>query len=737
MEGCNNVKSISSTMGIEEGQETGGGGGVEVQNNSKRRTLKHDQQCGLECIKLPCLQPLAHPVVFISVVCVFFAFYVCAMGGYFGGILSTLERRFQLSSAEMGSIAIIGDVVGIFLIVPLSYLGQSQHRPRLIGVGAVFVSVGTFICGLPQFIYDTPMHNIGRVNGSINDSAFLCLTNSSSAVCTAEEKAISGTLLDQAAFIMIGLAFISAGGCAVLPWTITYIDDSVADKSSTAVYAALLFIISSIGPILGYALSGVCLTRHTDFYKLNPSESHSKPGDPDWIGAWWMGFFICGAIMLVISLPLFFFPKELPKTPAKVKKKSTEKGFSEIDDLSFMYKPNLNIDNADGVLGLVKGFLSAIVRLLRNTTYMACVLGSCADLASFMGYFTFAAKYIETQFGVSASFAPMVLGIIVTPGACLGSLTGSILVKRYALGKRGCALTVLILSTITLVMSPVLFFVGCENPSIAGLTTPYSGYKEPLLTVDNKDFYSSVLPNLTSSCNLDCTCAHDYNPVCGSDGITYVSPCHAGCQSSEMTKIWRDDHFENITVYLRCNCVAKTPSALLTMVPLPAGSAQQGECRQPCSMIWLYASAAMIVLFLNFSWSNPAFMLHLRAVDENDRSVSMGFASLLFKVTGFIPAPIYFGVMIQANCLMRQMSCGEFGVCQIYDLVGFRLSYHGLMIGLKAISLVGFSISFWSVRNERQRGFEKMDKVIKSPRTTNGNESIEYTHKNEESTSTL
>ena len=51
------------------------------------------------------------------------------------------------------------------------------------------------------------------------------------------------------------------------------------------------------------------------------------------------------------------------------------------------------------------------MRLLRNTTYMACVLGSCADLASFMGYFTFAAKYIETQFGVSASFAPMVLGM--------------------------------------------------------------------------------------------------------------------------------------------------------------------------------------------------------------------------------------------------------------------------------------------------------------------------------------
>ncbi len=50
---------------------------------------------------------------------------------------------------------------------------------------------------------------------------------------------------------------------------------------------------------------------------------------------------------------------------------------------------------------------------------------------------------------------------------------------------------VLILSTITLVMSPVLFFVGCDNPAIAGLTTPYNGAQEPLLTVDNKaDFYS-------------------------------------------------------------------------------------------------------------------------------------------------------------------------------------------------------------------------------------------------------
>ena len=46
-----------------------------------------------------------------------------------------------------------------------------------------------------------------------------------------------------------------------------------------------------------------------------------------------------------------------------MKKKSTEKGFSEIEDLSFMYKPNLNIDNADGVLGLVKGMYPYVCQL--------------------------------------------------------------------------------------------------------------------------------------------------------------------------------------------------------------------------------------------------------------------------------------------------------------------------------------------------------------------------------------
>ena len=42
------------------------------------------------------------------------------------------------------------------------------------------------------------------------------------------------------------------------------------------------------------------------------SDSTLKPTDPRWIGAWWMGFLLVGALAIVSSLPMLFFPRRLP-----------------------------------------------------------------------------------------------------------------------------------------------------------------------------------------------------------------------------------------------------------------------------------------------------------------------------------------------------------------------------------------------------------------------------------------
>lgn len=39
------------------------------------------------------------------------------------------------------------------------------------------------------------------------------------------------------------------------------------------------------------------------------------PDDPRWIGAWWGGFLLCGALLFFSSLWMFGFPQSLPPHP--------------------------------------------------------------------------------------------------------------------------------------------------------------------------------------------------------------------------------------------------------------------------------------------------------------------------------------------------------------------------------------------------------------------------------------
>ena len=75
----------------------------------------------------------------------------------------------------------------------------------------------------------------------------------------------------------------------------------------------------------------------------------------------------------------------------------------------------------------------------------------------------------------------------------------------------------------------------------------------------------------------------------------------------------------------------------------------------------------------------------------------------MFFLLGNIPAPLYYGVAIDATCRFWQQFCGVAGECWAYNLPDFRHAYMGLTVGLKVLSAVSYAVT-WALLRRRARG---------------------------------
>ncbi|XDV28744.1 hypothetical protein PO909_031961 [Leuciscus waleckii] len=270
--------------------------------------------------------------------------------------------------------------------------------------------------------------------------------------------------------------------------------------------------------------------------------------------------------------------------------------------------------------------------LLSNPVFTCIVLAACMEIAVVAGFAAFLGKYLEQQFNLTTSSANQLLGMTAIPCACLGIFLGG---------------------------------------PVAGVTVPYG----------NRTLQVGQKPE--APCMSHCNCyTSSVSPVCGSNGVTYLSSCFAGCTRAIGTGLPPPPRFQNLT---RCSCISEY-NDFATAVP--------GKCPRPgCQEAFLtFLCVICACSMIGAMAQTPSVIILIRTVSPELKSYALGVLFLLLRLLGFIPPPLIFGT-----------ECGERGACLLYDNVTYRHLYVGMAIVLKIVAFLLYTTTWQCLRRNYKK----------------------------------
>uniref|UniRef100_A0A674E7L3 Solute carrier organic anion transporter family member n=1 Tax=Salmo trutta TaxID=8032 RepID=A0A674E7L3_SALTR len=591
-----------------------------------------------QATKRPCCSTLKLFIVALS-----FAYFSKALSGtYMKSAITQIERRFDLSSSLIGLIDGSFEMGNLLFLAVVSHFGAKLHRPKLIAVGCFLMAVGSFLTGLPHFF-------MGRRVQVVHTSSLIkevycvpvCLCMIPSVDCVRDSSS------HMWIYVFLGNAVRGIGETPVTPLGISYIDD-FAKAENSAFYIACLQTITLLGPMFGFLLGSLCASLYVDIGYVDLETVTITPKDARWVGAWWLGFLVSSVIMLLSGIPFWFLPRSLPKQGEESKlppSTPTQDGTENSDATSHQ---------AMTLAEIAKGFIPSLKKLLSTPAYFLLLCGSLLKFNSFIGLLTFKAKYMEQQFGQSAARANFLIGVLNLPVVAVGIFLGGLLMKRYKLGVVSGAQLSFVTSFMAYLLLLLQFGTKCDNVQVAGLTvTPGVVYNG----------------NLWSECNRDCSClAGEWDPVCSDNGITYTSPCLAGCSSST--------GYGKNTVFHNCSCVLSSSAPEGSMSVILGQCPRSRECSRSFTS---YMAVSVLSSFIN--------SLGTTCIKPELKSLALGIQTLVMRTLGGIPAPVYFGALIDSTCLRWGIKkCGGRGACRMYDSDMYRVIFLGLITCLSGSS---------------------------------------------------
>ncbi len=205
------------------------------------------------------------------------------------------------------------------------------------------------------------------------------------------------------AFFIVGNILIGIGAAPLFTIGTSYLDDIVRPKH-VSIHIGFFYMVTVIGPALGYGLGGAFLSVFVDPWV----DTKLEPSDPGWVGAWWLCFIFSGIVSWLIAIPFFMFPRLLPDSQLVKQERQQE--------MAQKYTKKIGNKEESEFTDKVKSFPYHLKQVITTPSWIFITIAISSSLIVVAGMVSFAPKYLESQFGLTAFTASIVAGAV---GECM------------------------------------------------------------------------------------------------------------------------------------------------------------------------------------------------------------------------------------------------------------------------------------------------------------------------------
>lgn len=628
---------------------------------------KNDLLCGVFGFYPGFLQRCRSPLCALTVLGLASFTRSFSLTGLFMAVLPTLERRYHLKGYESGMVVSSNDVASCLAMLPVSFMATHRHKPRIVGYGVAAVGLGHLIVVMVHLM--SPPYQLSDAN------ADTCPMTDVESLCDS-----SGSIRSFRFMLMAGQLLSGLGSAPINTVAVAYIDENLPKRKSV-LHIAIFNGVTILGPCIGFIVGGFTLSYYVDI-TTDVSSLGMSPNSPAWVGAWWLGILGVAASSFALGLIICTFPKHMPSYEAACAERKADQ--SALSMISMV---------PTGDFGRhLRDLPRATHRLLTNVPFMLLCLASSFSLMFNTGMTSILAKFFESQLGLPSSRIAYLLGLSRLGGS-FGAVIGGALVSRWNLDYAGIMRLCLYNSCISWV-GVFAFLFSCPQSTFA---TP-DGYVGAPSSTD----FSLI-------CSSNCNCTRGVvNPICGADGVVYLSPCVAGCH--------KEIHVNNLKMYSDCSCVNSTltefPGVSSDVVLLGGVQATRSRCLVACGLLLPYLIGVPLALssvFLNLA---PTTAASIRCVKPAERSLALGIRQVIGRLVGSIPAPVIFGGILDRTCLTWHRNCGASGNCIVYENKGMAHGTFYAMATTLSVSMLLFYASL--VTHRRQAHKREAAKVVRA-----------------------